>query len=812
MSGALPIDEILPEVVAALRETGRLVLQAPPGAGKTTRVPLAILQAQLTPGRIVMLEPRRLAARAAAERMASTLGETVGATVGYRIRGTTKVGPTTRIEVVTEGILTRMLQSDPELSSVGAVIFDEFHERSLNADLGLALCLEVAAALRDDLLLIAMSATLDAAGVATMMAAPLLTSQGRAFPVTSHWLNRPLPAQSRLEEATANLTLDALAAQDGSALVFLPGEGEIRRTEALLKSRVPADVSVHPLFGAMDFKAQRAAIAPASAGRKVVLATSIAETSLTIDGIRIVVDAGRARRSEFDPSSGMSRLITTRVTQAEATQRAGRAGRLEPGVCYKLWTRGEEGALMAFPPAEIEVADLTGLALELAAWGAKAEDLSFVTPPHEGRMEEARSVLLMLGALDGEGRITPHGRALSTLPLHPRLAHMVKKGGRNAPSLAALLSERDLLRGAFTDLKLRFAALQDPAKFEPEYGLRPDTATLARVREEARRLSRSGNANGENDISVLAAFAYPDRIALRRAGDAPRFVLSGGKGAILAQSDPLAGERLLVATDLDGDPREARIRQAVVLSDAALRRHFKPQISWKNVCEWSRRDGRVLTRQQECFGALVLEDRIWPDAPSENFARAMLDGVRQLGLLPGPAAKRFMARARLMHDADPGFPDYSEAALLETLEAWLLPHIHSVRTTSDWKRFDILAALEARMTWEQRQSLDQSVPAHFTTPLGRRVPIEYEGDQPRISLKLQEVFGVTIHPKIAGVALQFTLLSPAQRPLQVTEDLPGFWASSYADVRKDMRGRYPRHPWPEDPTIAAPTTRAKPRK
>lgn len=802
MSFALPIDDVLPQVIAALRNTGRVVLQAPPGAGKTTRVPLAMLEADLTKGRILMLEPRRLAARAAAERMAATLGQEVGQTVGYRVRGASAISKNTRIEVVTEGILTRMLQGDPDLPGVGAVIFDEFHERSLNADLGLALCLEVAGALRDDLLLVAMSATLDAAPVAELMQAPIVTSEGRSFPVEPRWLSRPI-GNERFEQAVADLVLSALSEAEGSALVFLPGEGEIRRVENLLNAQASRDCTIAPLFGAMDFKAQRAAIRPAQTGRKVVLATSIAETSLTIEGITIVVDGGRARRARFDAASGMSRLVTEKVTRAEATQRAGRAGRVSEGVAYKLWTKGEEGALAAYPPAEIEAGDLTGFALELALWGAQADELAFVTPPHEGRLAEAQNVLRMLEALDTQGRITAHGRALARLPLHPRLAHMVAKGGALAPTLAALLAERDPLRGAGVDLSLRMAAIRSQSGAAQAHA-----PTLARIRQEAKRLAKGQDGHGSDDIGVLAALAYPDRVGLRRKGDAPRFVLSGGKGAVMPQGDAMAGERLIVATDLDGDPREAKVRQAARISEAELRAVFADQIQWQDVCIWSRRENRVLTRQQECFGALVLEDRNWPDAPPEAVALAMLDGVRQLGLLPSTAAQRFLSRATLMGD---GFPDFSEAHLLETLEEWLLPHLTGVRSAGDWKGFDLLPALRGRLDWDQTQALDRAAPAHFETPLGRKVPIDYSGAQPQISLRLQEVFGVTRHPQIAGQPLQITLLSPAQRPVQVTTDLPGFWVSSYLDVRKDMRGRYPRHPWPEDPTVADPTLRAKPR-
>ncbi|MFK7878232.1 ATP-dependent helicase HrpB [Roseobacter sp.] len=812
MTPVLPIDAILTDIVDALRTGGRLVLQAPPGAGKTTRVPLAILDANVTSGKIIMLEPRRLAARAAAERMAETLGQKVGETVGYRIRGTTKVSEATRIEVVTEGILTRMIQSQPELQGIGALIFDEFHERSLNADLGLALALDVAGALRDDLILVAMSATLDADPIARLMDAPILTSEGRSFDVTPYWLTKPVPKKRRLEQAVSDLTLTALSEHEGSALVFLPGEGEIRRTEAALRHNLPKDVSLHPLFGAMRFQDQRAAIAPMTSGRKVVLATAIAETSLTIEGIHIVVDAGRGRRAEFDAASGMSRLITTRVTRAEATQRAGRAGRVAPGVCYKLWTRGEDGALASHPPAEIETGDLTGLTLELAMWGARADQMQFVTPPHAGRLREAQDLLKALGALDEEYHITPHGKKLAATPVHPRLAHMVAKGGPDAPLLAAILSERDILKNAPADLTLRIAAAKNPAQFRARHPWEPNRATLSRIHDEAKRLRPNLTHNGPNDPGVLAALAYPDRVASRRPGTAPRFVMSGGKGAILPEGDSLANAPLIVATDLDGDPREARVRQAVSLSHSDLRSVFADDIAWHNLCIWSRREARVMTRRQEKYGALVLDDRTWSDAPAENIARAMLTGIEQLGLLPNRKASRFMARARLMQASDPQFPDFSEDQLMADLETWLLPHLTGVKSSADWKRFDITPALKARLSWDQSQALDRIVPAQFTTPLGRNIPIEYDGYKPRIALRLQEVFGVTHHPTVAGTPVQLTLLSPAQRPVQVTEDLPGFWASSYADVRKDMRGRYPKHPWPEDPTLADPTLRAKPRK
>ncbi len=529
VNDALPIDAALPGLIAALRATGRAVLQAPPGAGKTTRVPLAMLDAGLVEGRIVMLEPRRLATRAAAERMAATLGEPVGQTVGYRMRGEAKVSGATRIEVVTEGILTRMVQSDPELDGIGALIFDEFHERSLNADLGLALAWEVRGALREDLMLLVMSATLDAEPVAAMLDdAPVITSEGQSFAVETRWLDRPLPKEQRLEGAVAGLVEQALAETTGGVLVFLPGEGEIRRVAAQLAGRVPGDVAVHPLYGALPFAAQRAAIAPATTGRKVVLATSIAETALTIEDVRVVVDAGLARRSRFDAGRGMSRLVTERVTRAEATQRRGRAGRVAEGVCYRMWTKGEEGGLAAFPPPEIAAADLTGLALDLAMWGTRdAGALAFLTPPPEGPLAEARGLLRDLGALAGDGTITDHGRAIAALPLHPRLAHMLVVAGPGAAAMAALLSDRDPLRGRGVDLTLRLAALREPAGFGLE---RP---ALERITTEARRLRKMAPHRVGPDLSPAeqAALAYPDRIGLRRAGDAPRWVLSGGTGA-----------------------------------------------------------------------------------------------------------------------------------------------------------------------------------------------------------------------------------------------------------------------------------------
>ena len=815
---ALPIDTALPALIAALRGAGRAVLQAPPGAGKTTRVPLALLQAGLTRGRIVMLEPRRLAARAAAERMAETLGEPVGRTVGYRIRGEAKVSAQTRIEVVTEGILTRMLQSDPSLEGIGAVIFDEFHERSLNADLGLALVWEVRGALRDDLMIVVMSATLDAAPVAALMeAAPVITSEGRAFPVETRWLGRPA-GEMRFEAALAGQVAAAWEETEGGILVFLPGEGEIRRVEAMLKGRLPAEARVMPLFGAMDFAAQRAAVQPGTDGRKVVLATAIAETSLTIQDIRVVVDGGRARRARFDPASGMARLVTERVTRAEAEQRRGRAGRVAPGVCYRLWTKGEEGALAAYPPPEIAAGDLTGLALELALWGAgTGEALAFLTPPNPAALAEARALLAGLGALDRAGMITGHGRALAALPLHPRLGHMLATAGKPAATLAALLAERDPLRGAPVDLSLRLEAIADPRRFEADHPWPAHRGTIERIRAEARRLARlAPDAPEPLSPGAMAALAYPDRVGLRRPGEAPRWLMSGGKGAAMAEVDPMARARLIVATDLDGDPREAKVRQAATLTEAELRQLFSDRIEWRDVCDWSRREGRVTARRQETLGALVLEDRIWPDAPPEALAHAAAEGLRMLGLAAlnwGTAAQGLLTRARLMQGQGEDLPDLSDEALLAGLEGWLGPWLAACRTVAELRALNPAEGLKALIGWDGVARIDHAAPAAFETPMGRKVAIDYAGEAPEIAVRLQEMFGVTTHPTVGPrrLPLRVTLLSPAGRPVQTTTDLPGFWATSYGDVRKDMRGRYPRHPWPEDPTQAEPTLRTKPR-
>jgi ATP-dependent helicase HrpB len=556
----------------------------------------------------------------------------------------------------------------------------------------------------------------------------------------------------------------------------------------------------------MDIAAQRAALAAEAPGRrKVVLATAIAETSLTIPGIRIVVDAGRARRARFDPASGMSRLVTERVTRAEADQRRGRAGRTAPGLCFRLWTKGEEGALAAYPPPEIAAADLAALALDLALWGGGA-GLRFLTPPPAPALAEARALLADLGALDGD-RITDHGRLLAGVPLHPRLAHMLALAGKPAAMLAALLADRDPLRGAPPDLALRLAALRGERTAFPL-----DPAAADRIRAEAKRLAALAPDAPPGPAGAMAALAYPDRIAARREGEAPRFLLANGKGAAMDPGTPLANEALIVATDLDGDPREARIRQAASLSDADFRRLYGPRIRWQDTCRWSPRDRRVIARRQEVFGALTLSDRPWPDAPPEAVAQAALEGLRQIGLPWTPAARRLAARIRLAAGPEPGWPATDEPGLLADA-GWLLPYLTQCRTEADLRALDLAAALAARLSWDQTRTLDDRAPSHFETPLGRRIPIDYDSDTPGVELRLQELFGETRHPTVGAGALplRLTLLSPGGKPVQVTQDLPGFWATSYADVRRDMRGRYPRHPWPEDPRQADPTLRAKPR-
>ncbi|GMG84796.1 ATP-dependent helicase HrpB [Paralimibaculum aggregatum] len=832
---ALPIEAVLPALTAALRQGPNAVLAAPPGAGKTTRVPLALMgEPWAAQGRILMLEPRRIAARAAAERLAAQLGERPGGRVGYRIRGESRTGPATRIEVVTEGILTRLLQADPELPGIAAILFDEIHERSIHSDLGLALALEVQAGLRPGLRLLPMSATLDTAAFARLLGgAPVIESAGRAHAVETRWAGRPLPrSRGALETAMAETVLAALAetaaAPGGDILAFLPGAGEIRRTARLLAARAP-ELPVCPLYGALSFERQRAALAPDPQGRRrVVLATAIAETSLTVAGVRVVIDGGRARRQRVHPATGMGRLVTVPVSRAEAEQRRGRAGRLGPGLCYRLWSRAEEGALPAAAPAEILEADLAPLALEIAAWGAEPGRLAFLDPPPAPAMAEARALLAGLGALDAEGRITAHGRRLAERPAHPRLAHMLETAAAEglaaeAALLAALLADRDPLPpGSGADLGLRLAALAGR-------GTPPgaDAGVVARLREEARRLApgarRPDPARARAAAGPLLARAYPDRVALRRShepGTEPRYLLSGGRGARIAAEDALAGQRLMVAAELEDTVPEATIRRAAPITEAELRAIHGPAIGWVSEARWSRREGRVVARQQERFGRIALDDRIWRDAPPEALGAALAEGIRDRGIaaLPwGPAAARLRARMRWLA-AQPGplaarLPDWSDAGLLARLDAWLTPHLAGLRRIEDCARIDLAALLRADLGWELAEAAARAAPESFETPLGNRIAIDYDREIPTLSVRVQEMFGVTRHPSVGDppIALVVELLSPARRPVQLTRDLPGFWAGSYAEMAKDMRAQYPRHPWPEDPAAAAPTRRARPR-
>lgn len=828
----LPIEAVVPRIRAALASSSGLVLQAPPGAGKTTRVPLALLDEPWLAGRrILMLEPRRLAARAAASRMAATLGEEPGGTVGWRIRFESRVGPNTRIEVVTEGILNRMIQDDPSLDGIGLVIFDEFHERSLHADLGLALALECRQGLRDDLRLVVMSATLDGGPAARLMGGvPVVTSEGRAHPVETRFLARPEPRA--FVDGVVSAVARALAEEDGDVLVFLPGAGEIRRVEALLAGHPAArDVLVAPLYGDLSQEAQDAAIRPRrDGGRKVVLSTAIAETSLTIEGVRVVVDGGRMRLARFDPGSGMTRLVTLAVSRAAADQRRGRAGRLGPGVCYRLWSEADDRALLPYTAPEMAEADLAPLALDLAQWGVTdAGALAWLDPPPAAHLAQARELLGELGALDSGLRITAHGKAMARLSLHPRLAHMVLRGrelglGGLACDLAALLEERDVLRPAReardSDLRLRLDALRGE-----ERGLPVDRAALARARQGARDLRRrlglkaGEQPGGRGDAGLLLAFAYPDRIARRRPGGEPRYAMTGGGGAVFPGHEPLAAEEWLALAETDGDRREARIFLAAPLTLAEIEDRFEDDIREETVCRWDPREEVVQARRRRVLWSLAVEDKPLRDADPEALAAAMAEGVRQMGLacLPWtPELEKLCRRVAFVRGLDPdgGWPDLSEAALLAGLEDWLVPYLSGITRRAHLARLDLGAALGGLLDWGMRKRLDELAPTHAEVPSGSRVPIDYSGDEPVLAVRLQEMFACAETPRIGGgrAPLLLHLLSPARRPVQVTRDLASFWANAYRQVKADLKGQYPKHWWPDDPMQAEPTARIKPRK
>jgi ATP-dependent helicase HrpB len=836
----LPIEDALPELRAALAGAGAAVLQAPPGAGKTTRVPLALLgQPWLPDQRVVMLEPRRLAARAAAARMAHTLGERVGDTVGHRVRSDTRVGPRTRVEVVTEGVLTRMLQHDAALEGVGLLIFDEFHERSLHADLGLALALQSRAVLREDLRILVMSATLDGGPVAALLGgAPVVTSQGRSWPVDTRYLDRPV--EGRLAPAVASAVRRALDEQaGGDVLVFLPGAGEIRQVEAmLLDGALPGGTWVAPLYGSLPPEAQDRAIAPSAPGRrKVVLATSIAETSLTIEGVRVVVDCGWMRVPRFSPRTGMTRLETVRVSRASADQRRGRAGRLGPGVCYRLWPEHLHAGRPAHGRPEILDADLAPLALELSAWGvADPAELAWLDLPPAAAFSQARELLRELEALDAAGAITPHGRRMAGLALHPRLAHMLLRAaaaghGATACDLAALLSERDVLRTdtgtSEGDVRIRLHLLRDAGRGRNPPGFvrghRVDREGVRRAATEAARLRRhlrlSADARGDEAAAGLVlAFAYPDRIAQRRPGGGGRFLLRSGRGAAFAGPDALASEPYLVVPELDGQGRESRVYLAAPVSVDDLREHFGGQTRTADEVAWDAGARAVRARRRERLGALVLRESAVRDPDPDAVAAALLEGIRSEGLAALPwtdGARRTRERIAFLHHVDPaGWPDVSDPALEDAMDEWLAPHLHGLRTAEDLRALDLASALLALLPWDRRAALDELAPTHVAVPSGSRIAIDYSDPAaPVLAVRLQEMFGLSDTPRVARGAVPLTLhlLSPAHRPVQVTRDLAGFWRGSYFEVRKDLRGRYPRHPWPDDPLTAPPTRRAKPR-
>ncbi|MBO3275195.1 ATP-dependent helicase HrpB [Pseudomonas schmalbachii] len=839
----LPIESALPALRDALSARNEVVLEAAPGAGKTTRVPIALLEEPWLAGQaIAMLEPRRLAARAAAERLASQLGESVGQTVGYRIRLESKVGPQTRIEVVTEGILARRLQDDPALEGVGLVIFDEFHERSLDADLALALTLNGRALLRDEppLKVLVMSATLEGERLSALLDdAPVVRSEGRMFPVDIRW-GRPFQPGEYVEPRVVQTVLQALADESGSLLVFLPGQAEIRRVAEQLGDALAGrdEVLLCPLHGELELSAQRAAIEPAPPGkRKVVLATNIAETSLTIDGVRVVVDAGLARVPRFDPGSGMTRLDTQRISRASATQRAGRAGRLEPGACYRLWSEAQHDQLPAHGTAEILQADLAGLALQLARWGVAPGELAWLDAPPSAAYAQALDLLERLGALasrTGGGSLTGHGQAMAELPAHPRIAHLLLRGhalglGQMACDLAALLGERDILRGGDADLHHRLALLAG------EQGApRASRGAVQRVRQLSRQFR--GYLRGQPNEPVadpdhprwlggLLAFAYPDRIALQRRAGGGEYRLANGRAALFAEPDALMKEPWLVIADLGSrqGQREERIYLAAALDPALFESILAEQVGVRDELDWDEREGVLRAERQRRVGELVLSREALPGLDEAARGKALLGLVRRKGLelLPWtPELRQWQARVLLLRRLDleakgeSEWLDVSDASLLDSLEDWLLPYLGKVSRLAHFANLELAGILHAVLPWPLPQRLDELAPRTLQVPSGSNIRLDYSEFPPVLAVRLQELFGLADTPRIAGgrVAVKLHLLSPAQRPVQVTQDLANFWRSTYAEVKKDLKGRYPKHYWPDDPLIAEPTARAKPRK
>jgi ATP-dependent helicase HrpB len=834
-SEPLPIDAALGELTAALRATNAAVLVAPPGAGKTTRVPLVLLDEPWTAlKKILVLEPRRLAARAAAARMASTLGEQVGDTVGLRMRFGSKISKRTRIEVITEGVFTRLVLDDPSLEGIAAVLFDEFHERSLDADLGLALAREVQLALREDLKLLVMSATLDGARVAALLGnAPAIESAGRAFAVDTRYLGRD--SRTPIERQVADAVQRALRAEGGSVLVFLPGAAEIRRTETLLKERIAeANVDIVALYGALDAREQDRAISPSPAGRhKVVLATSIAETSLTIEGVRVVIDSGLSRVPRYEPDIGLTRLETVRVSRAAADQRRGRAGRTEPGVCYRLWDEPQTGSLEPYTRPEILSADLSSFLLDLAQWGpADPGKLAFLDSPPQAALTEAKVLLGELGAIDVTGRITEEGRRLRRLPLPLRLARMVvdagsEGAGEQAAAIAAVLTERGL-GGDDVDLRHRLD------QFRRDRSRRAEDAR-AMVKRWVNTLAEGGNGNDVSPGSLLA-LAYPDRIAKSRGGGSGAFLLANGRGGAVDPASALAREPFLAVAELTGTAGASRIVLAAPMTLAEIEARFADRIEDCETVTFDAASASLRARRSRRLGALMLAEQTKPVAPDSETARILAQGIVSLGLdrLPwSKAALQLRNRVLFLRRTDLGFtrdrqtiepksaiadlgreewPDLSNDGLSRNAADWLERLVADKTARSEISADELSDAITALVPWNLRRRLDAEAPTHFTAPSGSHVPIDYEAEEgPKLSIRVQELFGLARHPAIAGgrVPLVIELLSPAHRPVQVTRDLPGFWRGSYADVKADMRGRYPRHPWPDDPLSAPATRRAK---
>jgi ATP-dependent helicase HrpB len=834
----LPINEALPALADAMTNRRSAVLQAPPGAGKSTIVPLYLLRSPwLQNQKILMLEPRRLAARAVASRMAYLLGESAGQSVGFRTRLETRVSRDTRIEVVTEGILTRMLQEDSGLPGIGCVIFDEFHERSLNADLGLALCIETQQNLREDLRLLIMSATLDFYPIARLLdEAPVISALGRSFEVTTSYV--PRRPQIYLEQQAGQMIRTALREHQGDILCFLPGAAEIRRVQRALQDSGVLDREVHvlPLYGDLAAAAQDAALTPAAPGqRKIVLATSIAETSLTIEGIRVVIDAGLRRYSEFDPTTGMSRLVTTKVSQAAADQRRGRAGRQASGHCYRLWSEGTQRTLMPQTAPEILHADLAPLALELSCWGAvDARQLSWLDPPPAAPLAQARELLQQLEAIDSNARVTPHGRALAKLGLHPRLAHMLTKSrplgaSRLASDLAAILSERDILRTSLgardVDLRLRVAALRKDTTDLPA-GITVDTRAMSQAQRSSGQWHREF-ARGLPDTvdphrftGILLAWAYPDRIA-RARGEGGRYLLANGRGARFAEPQAMAKSEYIVAAELDGAESEARIFLAAPLDREDIAEYFSAQLIEYSEVQWDDREQAIRSRRQRRLGALIFESNEIRDADPQALQNAALAGLRQMGIASLPWTKelrQWQARVMLLRRyevaAPEAWPDVSDATLEAGVEEWAAPWIDGFARREHFARMDLGNALRSRLSYANGVVLEREAPTHFTVPSGSQIPIDYtDGEIPTLSVRLQEMFGLQQTPSIAAgrLPLLLKLLSPARRPVQITRDLVSFWNRGYHEVRKDLKGRYPKHYWPEDPYAAEATHRARPR-